>query len=103
MAGIAPVVSVAAAALYLLANSGTDFDKIARRLLIVVASLSAAFATWKLATLAAGLVQTTVAAGGLTAALAAARTAAIGAAAATKALLLNPIHGARQPLPLSRQ
>lgn len=91
MAGIAPVVGVAAAALYLLANSGTDFDKIARRLLIVVASLSAAFATWKLATLAAGLVQTAAAAGGLTAALAAARTAAIGAAAATKALLLNPI------------
>ena len=41
MVGIAPVVSVAAAALYLLANSGTDFDKTARRLLIVVASLSA--------------------------------------------------------------
>ena len=91
MAGIAPVVSVVAAALYLLANSGTDFDKTARRLLIVVASLSAAFATWKLATLAAGFVQMAVAAGGLTAALAAARTAAIGAAVATKALLLNPI------------
>ena len=91
LVGIAPVVSVAAAALYLLANSGTDFDKTARRLLIVVASLSAAFATWKLATAAAGLVQMAVAAGGLTAALAAARTAAIGAAVATKTLLLNPI------------
>lgn len=91
MAGIAPVVSVVAAALYLLANSGTDFDKTARRLLIVVASLSAAFATWKLATLAAGFVQMAVAAGGLSAALVACRTAAIGAAVATKALLLNPI------------
>lgn len=91
MAGIAPVVSVVAAALYLLANSGTDFDKTARRLLIIVASLSAAFATWKLATLAAGFVQMAVAAGGLSAALVACRTAAIGAAVATKALLLNPI------------
>lgn len=91
MAGIAPVVSVVAAALYLLANSGTDFDKTARRLLIVVTSLSAAFATWKLATLAAGFVQMAVAAGGLSAALVACRTAAIGAAVATKALLLNPI------------
>lgn len=91
MAGLTPVVSVVAAALYLLANSGTDFDKTARRLLIVVASLSAAFATWKLATLAAGFVQMAVAAGGLSAALVACRTAAIGAAVATKALLLNPI------------
>nr|DAR80712.1 MAG TPA: Tail tape measure [Caudoviricetes sp.] len=89
--GIAPVVTVAAGALYLLANSGTDFDKTARRLLIVVVSLSAAFAAWKLATAAAGLAQMAVAAGGLTAALVACRTAAIGAAAATKALLLNPI------------
>ena len=89
MAGIAPVVTVAAGALYLLANSGTDFDKTARRLLIVVVSLSAAFAAWKLATAAAGFAQ--IAAGGLTAALVACRTAAIGAAAATKALLLNPI------------
>lgn len=91
MAGIAPVVTVAAGALYLLANSGTDFDKTARRLLIVVVSLSAAFAAWKLATAAAGFAQMAVAAGGLTAALVACRTAAIGAAAATKALLLNPI------------
>lgn len=91
MAGIAPVVSVVAAALYLLANSGADFDKTARRSLIVVASLSAAFATWKLATLATGFVQMTVAAGGLSAALVACRTAALGAAVATKALLLNPI------------
>ena len=91
MVGIAPVVTVAAGALYLLANSGTDFDKTARRLLIVVVSLSAAFAAWKLATAAAGLAQMAVAAGGLTAALVACRTAAIGAAAATKALLLNPI------------
>ena len=91
MVSIAPVVTVAAGALYLLANSGTDFDKTARRLLIVVVSLSAAFAAWKLATAAAGLAQMAVAAGGLTAALVACRTAAIGAAAAAKALLLNPI------------
>ena len=91
MVGIAPVVSAVAGALYLLANSGTDFDKTARRLLIAVVSLSAAFATWKLAAAATGLVQMTIATGGLSAALVACRTAALGAAVATKALLLNPI------------